>query len=39
MKKQKKPDSNKKNKGLEEAIAEITQRFGEGAIMKLKETS
>ena len=37
MKKQKKSDNNKKNKGLEEAIAEITQRFGEGAIMKLKE--
>lgn len=36
MIKQKKPKIEKKD--LEEAVAEIKQRFGEGAIMKLKET-
>jgi len=33
----KKPEKIQKN-DLEEAIAEIKQRFGEGAIMKLKDT-
>ena len=35
MAKQKKPQPEKKD--LEEAVEEIKQRFGEGAIMKLKE--
>jgi len=35
MAKQKKPDTGKKD--LTEAVEEIKQRFGEGAIMKLKE--
>ncbi|PJA83971.1 MAG: DNA recombination/repair protein RecA, partial [Candidatus Nealsonbacteria bacterium CG_4_9_14_3_um_filter_37_13] len=36
MAKQKEPKSERKD--LQEAVEEIKQRFGEGAIMKLRET-
>jgi recombination protein RecA len=37
QKKENKPEETQKNSDLEEALAEIKQRFGDGSIMKLKE--
>ena len=39
MKKEKKEEPKKENKALNSAIAEIKERFGEGAIMKLSESN